>query len=139
MASNIDPEVRGVIEQMARDIYEKSVKEREARPLELKSRKELEDFISKGLSVVVFYNPNCPACKRYLPVYEGFVQKKVGSYKGVRFGKISTKDVQGVSSAYMIIAVPTTIAFRDGKEVKRVEGYMDEKELEDFLKSLPVI
>jgi len=138
MASNIDPEVRGVIEQMAKDIYEKSVKEKEVKPLELRSRKELEDFISKGISVVVFYNPNCPACKRFLPVYEGFVQKKVNSYRGIRFGRISTKDVQGVSSAYMVIAVPTTIAFKDGREVKRAEGYMEEKELEDFLKSLPI-
>ncbi|MEM1611098.1 MAG: thioredoxin family protein, partial [Sulfolobales archaeon] len=112
--------------------------EKEAKPVEIKSRKELIDFISKGLSIVVFYNPNCPACKRFLPVYEGFIQKKAGSYKGIRFGKISTKDVQGISSEYMVIAVPTTIAFKDGKEVKRTEGYMDEKELEDFIRSLPI-
>ncbi len=139
MVSNIDPEVRGVIEQMARDIYEKTVKEKEAKPIEIKSKAELRDFISRGLSIVVFYNPNCPACKRYLPVYEEFVQKKSLSYRGIRFAKISTRDVQGVSSDYTIIAVPTTIAFRDGKEVKRVEGYMDEKEIEDFVKSLPII
>jgi|DewCreStandDraft_3_1066083.scaffolds.fasta_scaffold00346_3 thioredoxin-like negative regulator of GroEL len=139
MASNIDPEVRDVIEQMAKEVYEKTVKEKETKPVEIKSKRELEDFISRGFSIVVFYNPNCPACKRYLPVYEGFVQKKLGVYKGIRFARISTKDVQGVSSDYMIIAVPTTIAFKDGKEVKRTEGFMDEKELEDFIKSLPAI
>lgn len=138
MASNIDPEVKSVIEQMAKDIYEKTVREKEAKPVEIKSKKELIDFISKGLSIVVFYNPNCPACKRFLPVYEGFIQKKAGTYKGIRFGKISTKDVQGISAEYMVIAVPTTIAFKDGKEVKRTEGYMDEKEFEDFIKSLPI-
>ncbi len=138
MASNIDPEVKGVIEQMARDIYEKTVREKEAKPIEVRSKKELEDLISGGLSVVVFYNPNCPACKRYLPVYEGFVQKKSPSYKGIRFAKVSTKDIQGVSSSYTIIAVPTTIAFKDGKEIKRIEGYMDEKEIDDFVKSLPI-
>ncbi|MDT7887656.1 MAG: thioredoxin domain-containing protein [Desulfurococcales archaeon] len=138
MTSNVDPEVGGVIEQMAKDIYEKAIKEREARPIEIKSKKELVEFISKGLSIVVFYNPTCPACKRYLPVYEGFIQKKSGSYRGIRFGRISTKDVQGISSEYMVIAVPTTIAFKDGKEVKRTEGYMDEKELEDFIRSLPM-
>ncbi|HWQ17150.1 MAG TPA: thioredoxin family protein [Sulfolobales archaeon] len=139
MASNIDPDVRSVIEQMAKDIYERTAREKEAKPVEIKSRKELEDLISKGLSVIVFYNPNCPACKRYLPVYEEFVKKKSPSYRGIRFARISTKDVQGVSSDYLIIAVPTTIAFKDGKEIKRAEGYMDEKEIEDFVKSLPVI
>lgn len=133
---SVDPEVRGILDQMARDIYEKSSR---PGPLELRSRRDLDDTIARGTAVVVFYNPTCPVCKRYLPVYEDFVKKKGQEYKGVRFAKINTREAEGVSSEHMIFAVPTTVVFREGKEVKRVEGYMGEKELDDFMKSLPIL
>ncbi len=137
-----DKEISSLLDRIARSILEKTKTKqdsdnssRESVVKELKSIGELEDFIRVGNSIVIFYNPTCPACKRYLPVVEAYAKKGV---KGFKFAKISTVDVKGVSRKYTIIAVPTTIAFRNGREVRRTEGFMSEDELNLFIKTLPV-
>lgn len=92
---------------------------------------EFEQIIEKdSLTIVDFSAVWCGPCKMMEPVLEDASEKHRGEYN---FYQIDVDSAENLAARFEISAVPTIIAFKSGKEVSRVSGYMPLDELEIFL------
>lgn len=92
---------------------------------------EFDKIIEKdALTVVDFSAVWCGPCKMMEPVLEDASEKYKGKYN---FYQIDVDSAENLAVRFQISAVPTIIAFKSGKEVSRVSGYMPLEELEIFL------
>ena len=125
------------LRELAEDLYRKILAQKDKFVLEVEGLKRFGEIVSQGYSVVVFYNPRCPVCKRFLPIFEEYAATKSISRSDIKFVKINTtlKENALLSIIYEVFAVPTIIVFKDGSLVARHEGYMDLDELEKFVSS----
>jgi thioredoxin 1 len=65
--------------------------------------------------VILFYATYCPYCRRFAPIFE-----QHGRDSGYRFAKANiTDDDNPLWDKYDIPAVPTVIAFKNGREAGR--------------------
>lgn len=94
--------------------------------IELTSVKQLEEYVSKGYSVVDCYGDFCTACDMLAPVLGG-VEGDMAA--GIHFGKVNVSQIGEVAERYGVNALPTLLFFRDGEEVHRAVGSMDREEL----------
>ena len=85
---------------------------------------------NKGLSVVDFWAPWCGPCKMFGPIFESVAEIK----KDIKFCKLNVdEDSENISKEYGVMSIPTIILFKDGKEINRNIGFMDEDLLINFL------
>lgn len=72
--------------------------------------------MSRGTSVVYFYMIGCPHCEAMRPAWEDAKKslRKKGNVKEKESNEVGPED--GVQS------FPTIVLYKDGKEVKRIEG-----------------
>lgn len=78
------------------------------------------DSVTRGAAIVDFYADWCGPCKRIAPTFEAMSEK----FPNVTFAKVNI-DAAELGPAIQqaeIAAVPTFIAFKDGKPVKVVRG-----------------
>ncbi|WP_323658754.1 thioredoxin family protein [Pectobacterium versatile] len=73
----------------------------------------------EGIAVVRFYAPWCSPCRASADIFEVFATDLDES---VRVGKVNTDTAPALAIRYEIWGVPTVIMFRDGQEVKRING-----------------
>jgi len=76
--------------------------------------------------VVDFWAPWCGPCQAMAPSFE---KAAVEMRPLVRFAKVNSDENPKVSVRHMIRSIPTVILFRDGKEVARKSGAMDQRAL----------
>ena len=86
--------------------------------------------------VVDFWAPWCGPCRMMAPVLEATAEKFAGR---VKFAKINTDENARTAQAYGIMAIPTLMIFRDGREIDRLVGFIPPAELESKLQSLSPI
>ncbi len=72
--------------------------------------------------VVEFWAPWCGYCKRMAPIFD---QAAAQLEPRVRLAKVNTESDPTISGRYGIQGVPTTIIFKNGREVARQSGAMD--------------
>ena len=91
-------------------------------------------FISKNeLPVVVdFWAAWCGPCKMMAPVFSHVASQMASQ---MCFAKVDTEHAQDVAARYNIRSIPTMILFKNGKEVDRVAGAMDQDGLKRWLSS----
>jgi thioredoxin 1 len=101
---------------------------------ELGQREFLEAIKDKKNNFVIadFYAEWCMPCLMMAPVMENIAEKN----KNVRFVKINVDDAQNLSVQYQITSIPCIIFLKDGKEVDRVIGAVDEARIEEKIRSL---
>lgn len=87
------------------------------------------DSLIKEEAVVDFFATWCGPCKMFGPVFE-----KVSSQNTINFVKLDVDQNSDIARKFGVMSIPTIIKFKDGKEVKRVTGFMNEEEFIDFLK-----
>ena len=87
-----------------------------------------------GQAVVMFYRPNCPACRRYHPQYTKLAQEMnqlAKSTAGPVFLEVDTsapetsdlmKATDHPSSTFKIMYVPTLVSFYKGKFFSKFGG-----------------
>ena len=90
-------------------------------------------FIQKNkLPVVVDYWASwCGPCKMMAPVFAA-TTRKMEPY--VRFAKVNTETEQALAAAANIRSIPTLVIYRNGQEVTRLAGAMDQQGLESWVK-----
>ena len=82
---------------------------------------------------VDFWAPWCGPCKLAAPV----IEELSGDYKDkILFLKINVDENSSMTGKYQVMSIPTTILFKDGKEVERCVGFSGKKTFEDLLKRI---
>ena len=91
--------------------------------MEVNSELDFQQKIETGISVVDFYGTYCPPCRQFAPIFEKVAQDFVGK---VSFIKANTEIIPSVAAKYNVRSIPTIIIFKDGVEVERRVGLMNE-------------
>lgn len=91
--------------------------------IECKDNK-LEELIKENVVLVDFYATWCGPCKMLEPVL-GNVSKKVD----INIIKVDTDENDELPGNYGIRTLPTMIIFKDGVEVEKIRGFVEEKEI----------
>lgn len=87
----------------------------------------------EGISVVDFWAPWCGPCKMFGPIFEK-VSTKIDN---IKFCKLNVdEDKNEISRSLGVMSIPTTIIFKNGEEIKRNIGFLDEDSFIDFLEDI---
>lgn len=94
------------------------------------SENEFESTVGKGVTLVDFYADWCGPCKTIAP----HLEKVAGELQGkALIVKLDVDHAQRVASTYQVTSIPTLILFKDGKEVDRIVGLRNGKEIKEFI------
>ncbi|KAJ1921757.1 hypothetical protein H4219_000490 [Mycoemilia scoparia] len=95
---------------------------------------EFEDVIGDSTkpTLVDFYAEWCGPCKTLGPILAEAVEKD----GRVRLVKINTDEYQDAAAEYQVSALPTVIAFKDGKIVDDFVGMLNKKKVEEFIQGV---
>ncbi len=88
---------------------------------------------AKGIVVADFWAEWCGPCKMYGPKFVKFAEANATRAK---FVKVNVEDAEQIASQFGVQSIPTTIFFKDGKEILRETGILSEQYLDDAIKSL---
>ena len=91
-----------------------------------------DDFEEKVLRadkpvLIEFGAPWCQPCRQLEPELEKLAQTYAGK---AAFYSLNVDEVPDLVMAYGVMAVPTTILFRDGEPVQRISGFRPMRALE---------
>ncbi len=101
-------------------------------PIELNSANFDEVVVNSDIPVIVdFWAPWCGPCKMMGPNFEK--SAKNFPLKAL-FVKVNTEDEQNLGARFGIRSIPTLILFKEGKEVHRVSGALEENALNSLVK-----
>ncbi len=90
-----------------------------------------EILVNSDIPVIVdFWAPWCGPCKIMGPIFEKISNEYV--LKAL-FTKVDTEVEQNLGSKYSIRSIPTLIVFKDGVELERVSGALDESSLQSLV------
>lgn len=101
------------------------------KPLDLTQTTFDEVLVNSDIPVVVdFWAPWCGPCKMMAPTFERTAAKYPLK---TLFTKVNTENEQNLGARFGIRSIPTLIVFKDGKEVERVSGALDETSLSQLV------
>jgi len=88
---------------------------------------------SKTPVLVDFYAVWCGPCKMSEPILEELQEENKDK---INFFKLNVDECQGVAQKYGVMSIPTTILFKDGREVGRQIGFSGKQGFEELLKKV---
>jgi len=92
-----------------------------------------EVLVNSDLPVIVdFWAPWCGPCKMMAPTFKAVALDY--PIKAI-FAKVNTEDEQNLGAKFGIRSIPTIVVFKDGIEVQRVSGALDESSLKSLVNS----
>jgi thioredoxin 1 len=91
-----------------------------------------EKVLKSTIAVLVdFWAPWCGPCRMAGPVLDELAKEYEGK---VQIVKINIDDNQKSAADYDVMSIPTTILFKEGKEIERQIGFGGKKVFEDLIK-----
>ena len=94
------------------------------------SEDNFESTIKKGITLVDFYADWCGPCKTITPHLEAVAKELEGKASII---KIDVDRAQRVASTYQVTSIPTLVLFNNGKEVDRIIGVRNAKDIKEFI------
>ena len=88
---------------------------------------------SDKLVIVDFFATWCGPCQMLTPVLVNMDKKFEGE---VEIYKVNVDENQDTAIRYGVNAMPTLLFFKNGEEIERQVGYMDEEELSKLIEEI---
>jgi len=99
----------------------------DTKPIELTNSNFDEVIVNSDIPVIIdFWAPWCGPCKMMGPVFEKTATKFPLK---TLFTKVNTENEQNLGARFGIRSIPTLMIFKNGKEVHRMAGAVDETSL----------
>lgn len=99
--------------------------------MEVISEKDFQKTIEKGLVFVDFFATWCAPCRMMGMILEE-VEEELGD--SVKIIKVDVDKDEKLARSFGIMSIPTTILFRDGKEVDKHIGLMQKERVIELIK-----
>jgi thioredoxin 1 len=80
---------------------------------------------SENTTLVDFYADWCGPCRMLGPVIEEIANEN----KNINVGKINVDSHKELANQFGIRSIPTMIVFKNGKEIKRLVGFLPKDEI----------
>lgn len=95
--------------------------------------KNFDKKILNGICIVDFWAEWCGPCKMMGPIFERVSLE----YDEFNFYKFNVDDDEAnICKKYGIMSIPTIIVFKDGVEIKRNVGFINDDKLKSLLEDL---
>ncbi len=95
--------------------------------------KNFDEKILNGICIVDFWADWCGPCKMMGPIFERVSLE----YDEFNFYKFNVDDDEAnICKKYGIMSIPTIIVFKDGVEIKRNVGFINDDKLKSLLEDL---
>jgi len=101
--------------------------------METLTASNLQKAISADLVIIDFFAPWCRPCIAFAPIFEKF-SKEFDSK--IKFFKVDIDESPTVGADYDILSIPTILVFKDGVEIERKFGAMNEIDFRIWLNGL---
>ncbi len=92
---------------------------------------EFNVYIKEGINFIDFFAEWCMPCVMMGPIIEDLAEEFEGK---VKFGKINVDDEKEIAKKFEVSSIPTFIIFKEGQEVKRIIGVVNQDELNELIK-----
>ncbi|TVX93467.1 thioredoxin [Paenibacillus agilis] len=89
-----------------------------------------KDLKSKGYTLVNFWAPWCGPCRSLAPILESFARENSSEVKVL---KVNADEQSEIANRFAIKGLPTTILFKNGKQVEKLVGLVTLDKLEQFI------
>jgi thioredoxin 1 len=98
-----------------------------------KSDFEAKVLNASGICLVDLFSDRCPPCRMLAPTISSLANKYIGK---VTVCKVNLDRAPAIAREYGVMAIPTVLIIKDGKEVKRLVGLRPESEYANQLDKL---
>lgn len=100
----------------------------------IENEKILKEVLeSKKLVIIDFFATWCEPCQ----MLSGVLKKIEKKYEDtINVYQVDVDEAQEISIRYHILAMPTLLFFKDGEEVERQVGYVNEEKLSKIVEEL---
>lgn len=96
------------------------------------TKNEFEETVKSGVVLIDFFATWCGPCKMLGPVLEDLEK----GYEGkVTIVKVDVDQDQDLAMKFGVMSVPTIIVFKDGEQVKTLQGFQAKNQLTPIIDS----
>ena len=93
------------------------------------NNENFNELVGEGRVLVDFFATWCGPCQMLSPILENFSKET----SDIDIVKVDIDSCGDLAIKYDIEAVPTLILFKNGTEIDRTLGFLDENELKNFI------